>query len=168
MKSMLLQGVLMTAIACMTAGPLAAQAIPPTAPEAPVASSQRADDEKAIVTATGCLKQEKDVPGGKPNIAERAGLGEDFILTSAKLTKGRATGSTVKGAMYKIEGLDDEKLRAHINQEVEVTGRLQDRTAITGEKKPTRPSADTPPDEVQQIHATTIRMIAASCKAGTN
>jgi hypothetical protein len=121
------------------------------------------------VTATGCLKQEKDVRGARPNVAERAGVGEDFILTQAKLTRGEGSASrTGKGAMYKITGMDDEKLRGLSNQQVEVQGRLRDRTAITGAEKPTTPGPDTAPDEVQEIRATSIKMIAATCTAGTN
>lgn len=69
--------------------------------------------------------------------------------------------------MYKISGLDDEKLRAHANQQVEVQGQLREKT-MTGAQKPTTPSADTPPDEVQEIRATSIKMIASTCSAGTN
>jgi hypothetical protein len=120
------------------------------------------------------LKQEKDVPGARPNVAERAGVGEDFILTQAKLTKQGETappaaraGKTAKGAMYKISGLDDEKLRAMSNQQVEVQGRLREKT-LMGATKPTTPGPTTPPDEVQEIRATSIKMIAATCTAGTN
>ena len=34
--------------------------------------------------------REEDVPGWKPNVAERAGMAEDYILTSTKMIgKGR-------------------------------------------------------------------------------
>lgn len=70
--------------------------------------------------------------------------------------------------MYKIEGLDDEKLRSHINQQVEVQGRLQDRTAVTGTPKATTPGTGTAPDEVQEIRATSIKMVTSTCTGGTN
>jgi hypothetical protein len=142
----------------------------PTNPQPPSTATQRTDDDRdRMVTATGCLKQEKDVPGAQPNVAERAGVGEDFILTQAKLTKGSAGAAPGRtGAMYKISGLDDEKLRSHSNQQVEVQGRLNDRTAITGTQKPTTPGPGTAPDEVQEIRATSIKMLAATCSAGTN
>jgi hypothetical protein len=155
MKNILLRGSLSFAISCMTAGVLLAQE-PPTTPQAPLPPEK-------VVTAQGCLKQEKDVPGAKPNVAERAGVGEDFILTQAKLTKGGAS----SGAMYKISGLDDEKLRSMSNQQVEVQGRLREKT-MTGATKPTTPGPTTPPDEVQEIRATSIKMLASTCTGGTN
>jgi hypothetical protein len=36
--------------------------------------------QKASTTITGCVYQEKDVPGRAPNPAERAGILEDYIL----------------------------------------------------------------------------------------
>src|SRR4029453_9626260 len=45
-----------------------------------------------IRTVVGILakhrQREQDVPGRKPNVAERAGVMEDYILTSAKVVKG--------------------------------------------------------------------------------
>lgn len=32
--------------------------------------------------------READVPGRKPNVAERAGIAEDYILTRTKIIKG--------------------------------------------------------------------------------
>jgi hypothetical protein len=161
MRNILLRGSLSLAISCATAGVLFAQE-PPTTPQIPPTTEQ-------MVTAQGCLKQEKDVPGARPNVAERAGVGEDFILTQAKLTKSETAGAgkTAKGAMYKISGLDDEKLRSMSNQQVEVQGRLREKT-LTGATKPTTPGPTTPPDEVQEIRATSIKMIASTCTAGTN
>jgi len=166
--NVLLRGSLSVAISCATAAVVLAHQPPPPTPETPT-TQQRAEDRDRVVTATGCLKQEKDVPGAKPNVAERAGVGEDFILTQAKLTKGGAgaPGAGRKGAMYKISGLDDEKLRSLSNQQVEVQGRLIEKTML-GATKPSTPGPDTAPDEVQEIRATAIKMIAATCTTGTN
>jgi hypothetical protein len=38
--------------------------------------------------------READVPGRKPNVAERAGIAEDYILTSTKMIKGTAAASS--------------------------------------------------------------------------
>jgi hypothetical protein len=152
------------AVSCMTASVLAAQQPIPATP-------QPTPDQSPSVTATGCLKQEKDVPGGRPNVAERAGVGEDFILVNAKVTRGSAGAAsaspTGKGLTFKVEGLDDEKLRALLNQQVEVQGRLGMVGSATPAPTPGQPPAErgvrTPPDEVQEIRATTIKSIAASC-----
>jgi hypothetical protein len=156
------------AVSCMTAGTFSAQEPLPPTPTTPQPS-----DESRMVTATGCLKQEKDVPGGQPNVAERAGVGEDFILTNAKVTRGSAGAAsaspTGKGLTFKIEGLDDEKLRSHINQQVEVQGRLGAAGSATPAPQPGQPAGErTPPDEVQEIRATTIKSIAATCTKGTS
>jgi hypothetical protein len=114
-------------------------------------SGQR--DDQRTVTVVGCLQEEKDVHGQRPNVAERAGVGEDFILTQAKMKSGSSssekgtsgtsgstgTGSTTPGgssasgspgmtgsqAMYKIKDLDDEKLRPLVNKRVEVVGKVE-------------------------------------------
>jgi hypothetical protein len=155
------------AISCMASGTLLAQEPIPAAAQPP---------EDKPITATGCLKQEQDVPGGKPNVAERAGVGEDFILINAKVTRGSAGAAsaspTGKGLTFKVEGLDDEKLRSLINQQVEVQGRLgmpgSASPAPTPGQKPDERGARTPPDEVQEIRATTIKSIAATCTKGTS
>ena len=43
----------------------------------------------AAMTIVGCLKEEKDVAGLKPNVAERVGVTEDYILTSVKAAPGQ-------------------------------------------------------------------------------
>jgi hypothetical protein len=63
---------------------VSAQAPAPGQPTTPATTASAAGS----VTVEGCLKREADVPGGKPNVSERAGIGEDFLLTSAKVIKG--------------------------------------------------------------------------------
>lgn len=81
--------------------------------------------------------REDDVPGRKANPAEKVGIGNDYILTSTKVTKGMAPGSAVKreteavgtsgsgGEMYDVNGLDEATLKSHLNQRVEVDGTFQ-------------------------------------------
>jgi hypothetical protein len=100
-------------------------------------------ENERTVTVVGCLQEEKDVHGQQSNVAERAGVGDDFILTQTSMKSGTdgsaAAGSTVTGgssasgsagmagsqAMYKVKGLDDEKLRPLINKRVEVMGKIK-------------------------------------------
>jgi hypothetical protein len=183
MKKVLLRSSLGVAIACLTAGALIAQQPPQTPPNPAPAAQQRADDARGqMVTVTGCLKEEKDVPGVKPNIAERAGVGEDFVLIQAKITKGGSSSATdrpdpsaspsggrttaASGAMFNITGLDDEKLRAHANKQVEVQGQLMDKT-LTGAQKPSTPGSTTDADDLKEIRVTSIKQVAGACKAGT-
>ena len=101
------------------------------------------------VTVEGCLVREKAVPGREPNVAERAGVMEDFILTSAKFLKGSphtsastasgtagATGATGTGASeaagtsgmadlkLEVRGLDDTELEKYVGQRVEIEGKV--------------------------------------------
>ena len=50
------------------------------------------DDERTI-TVTGCLQKEADVPGFEPNVAERAGILEDYLLTNARASSSTSTSS---------------------------------------------------------------------------
>ena len=38
------------------------------------------------ITISGCLQEEKTVPGLKPNVAERAGVTNDFVVTNVKIS----------------------------------------------------------------------------------
>src|SRR5262245_17933558 len=84
----------------------------------------------APTTLIGCVYQEKDVPGRAPNIAERAGILEDYIL--AELSPAEAakpagtTGSAVPTtySMYKLEKVADSQLKAVVGKRVEVTGTM--------------------------------------------
>ena len=46
----------------------------------------RAVPANATITISGCLKEEKDVPALKPSAAEKAGMGEDYVLTDVKMS----------------------------------------------------------------------------------
>jgi hypothetical protein len=81
-------------------------------------------------TITGCVYEEKDVPGRAPNLAERAGVLEDYILaeiTPAEAAKpaGTAGSSTpATNSMYKLEHTSDSQLKSMVGKRVEATGRV--------------------------------------------
>jgi hypothetical protein len=120
------------------------------------------------VTLEGCLVQEKDVPGRSPNIVEKAGIMEDYILTDSKVVSGSApsspgatgtsgaaaTGTSGATARYHVKGLSDDRLKPMLGRRVQVEGRLQDLD------KPTPGSTDLP-----DIQATTIRQVSGECPA---
>jgi hypothetical protein len=164
-------------------GALYAQTAPPS--QTPPASTQAAPqrDEAKTVTANGCLKQEKDVPALSSSRAEKAGFAEDYVLTNAKLTgagapSGAGMPSGKQMAMYRITGLDtDKQLKPLLNQQVEVTGRLEPaprRDAAPPSAAPDRPSAGqtgtqaSRPEDLQEIRATSIKSIASTCTGGTS
>jgi hypothetical protein len=120
---------------------------PPT--QTPQTQSQTPRQNMGGQTATlrGCVYNEKDIPGRSPNVAERAGVMEDYILVpqaGASASTGAATSGTAgtagtatsgtagtSGAMayskhkaFKLEHAADEKLSAMVGKMVEVTGKI--------------------------------------------
>jgi hypothetical protein len=120
--------------------------------------------------------REQDVPGRAPNVAERAGIMEDYILAVAAPTP--APGSTAGavgtagasgGTMYKLELIADEKLRAVVGKRVEVTGRID---AEAGDK--TAPAAPTTPTDraigrdrvnLPEFEVVSMREVEGTCPA---
>src|SRR5690349_18916411 len=76
-------------------------------------------------TLTGCVYQEKDVPGRAPNLAERAGIGEDYILAELSAAEAaKPTGTTGAAvpttySMYKLEKIADTQLKSAVGKRVE-------------------------------------------------
>jgi hypothetical protein len=108
------------------------------------------------IKVTGCLKNEKDVAGLKPNVVERTGITEDYILTDVKLSPDTKSAIGL-GAMYEIEGIAEADLKAHLNHQIEVTGRLS--KVETG----TAATAATNRGDVPDFYATSFKMLAATC-----
>jgi hypothetical protein len=112
--------------------------------------------------------REQDVPGRKPNVAERAGVMEDYILTNSKIIKGSAPsgsaaepkpGETVAGTsgtspMYDVKGIDDSRLKSLVGQRVQIDGTFADLV-----RSPTAKTGEDLPD----IRGTAIRPVAGEC-----
>ena len=95
--------------------------------------------------------------GLKPNVAERAGITEDYILTDVKLAADSKTSAMGLGAMYKIEGIPESDLKAHLNHQIEVTGQLS--KVETGAAAATASNRGDVPD----FKATSVRMVSPTC-----
>jgi hypothetical protein len=125
--------------------------------------------------------REQDVPGRAPNVAERAGVMEDYILAvsssdqaaapatpGAVGTAGAATAGA--GAMYKLELIADEKLRAVVGKRVEVTGRIDAEAGDTA-ARPARPTSETDRAigrdtvDLPEFEVVSIREVAGTCPA---
>jgi hypothetical protein len=126
---------------------------PQTRPTTPADPTQRAAGQASdqVVTITGCLKQEKDVPGLTPNPAERAGVTEDYILTEVKMAASSKVSGLALSGMYEVEGIDESELKKHLNHQVEVTGKIA--------------GAATASDKTPNFAATSLKMVAATCPA---
>lgn len=165
------------ALACALAvtATVAAQDPKTPPPRTPTPQEQpRTQAQGQMVTVEGCVMREADVPGRKPNVAERAGIAEDYILTKTKMIKGTAPAATgqakpgesptgtsgAQGAMYEIEGIDEARLKQNVGRRVQLDGTFEnvDRARATPEKA-------TPADDLVEIRATTIRQVAGECAA---
>ena len=120
-----------TVVAC--SGLLGVAQSPSPAAQAPPApqTQPQATTAQASSTLTGCVYREKDVPGRAPNVAERAGVLEDYILADVRppaSTPGAVgtsgTADAASHAMYKLELIADDKLKAAVGKRVDVTGRI--------------------------------------------
>jgi len=116
-------------------GPGQAPAAPAAPRPAPVAA-----EKSATTTLVGCVYREKDVPGRAPNVAERAGVLKDYIfaevpsspIASAQRPSDAAPGAPPAAvgtsgsslAMYKLEGVDGDKLKTFVGRRVEIMGRI--------------------------------------------
>ena len=137
---------------------LAGQEPAPAATQQPAAQQKETPTPQpaaSTITLTGCVYREKDVPGRSPNIAERAGVMEDYILAevssaapSAPATPAEpgavGTSGTATAKMYKLELIADEKLQAVVGKRIEVTGRIDaeagDATSPAAAPQPTTPT----------------------------
>ena len=144
------------ATASVTLGAQAPQTTPtPQPPDNPrptaMQTPNRATPANPSITITGCLKEEKDVPALKPNVAERAGITEDYILTDVKMSPSSAVSGIGVSTKYEIEGIAEAELKKHLNHQVELTGQVVQPTD----------ASDVTPD----FRATSLKMISATCGA---
>ena len=112
--------------------------------------------------------REQDVPGRKPNVAERARVMEDYILTNIKIVKGAApsgsaaeakpgekpAGTSGNTPMYDVKGIEDSQLKSLVGQRVQIDGTVaylvRSPTAKTGE-------------DLADIRGTSIRRVTGEC-----
>ncbi len=147
---------------------VAAQAPASSQPQTQTAAKPPQAASAAAVTIEGCLVREQDVAGRKPNIAERRGVMEDYILTSTKIVKGSAptastrpdqptgTAGTAAGSrMYQVKGIDDAKLQALVGKRVQVEGTLADLD------EPATPSPGA--EDLADIESSSIRQVSGEC-----
>jgi hypothetical protein len=167
----------------------------PTARQAPQPGLQALDGQ--TVTVTGCLVREADVPGRQPTATERAGLLPDYFLSNVQVksaSPGGSAGATAgaekpstpapssaagRGMHVKLVKGDNDEIKANLNRQVEITGRLdiadtgmnRDRPGATGGTEATgRPrtgatgqNSDQP---VPQLEVQSVRVLNQSCAAG--
>jgi hypothetical protein len=160
---------LLTMAALVMSGALLLNAQTPQRPPDPQGDTtqQAAQAAKAqVVTVTGCLKAEKDVPGRRPNAPERAGSTEGFILTNVKMAPGATTSAIGLASTYGLEGIADAELQKHLNHQVQIVGTLSPGDAHGNRGAAAAPgSAASANADLPQLHGTTLTMLAATCPA---
>ena len=159
----------MAALAMSGALTLNAQQTTPQRPRDPQGdSTQRAAQaaKAQVVTVIGCLKAEKDVPGRRPNLPERTGATEGYILTNVKMAPGSTTSAIGLVATYDIQGIADAELQKHLNHQVQIVGTLAPGDAHGNRGASAAPgSAASAHADLPQLHGTTLTMLAATCPA---
>jgi hypothetical protein len=140
----------------------------------------RGNAGERVLTVTGCLQAEKDVPGRRPSVTERAGMGEDYILTNVKMSQGASTSGIGLGSMYQIKGgtVKEDDLKKHLGHQVEVVGSIENNSDIrsgmagrstgsTSGTGGTTAGATTAEgnSNLPNLEATSIRMISTTCQA---
>ena len=159
-----------------TTPPPAQQAEPQPQPQTPPPAAIA----QGSATLTGCVYKEKDIPGRAPNVAEKAGVLEDYILADvrpAAASGGTAgaigtSGTTAKAPMYKLELIADEKLQAVVGKRVEVTGRI-DAEAGDAKAQPATPPTTSPTDkaighdkiDLPEFEVSSMKEVAGNCPA---
>jgi hypothetical protein len=145
---------------------LSAQSAGQTTPSAAAAA------QSPVVTVEGCLMREADVPGRKPNIVERAGISDDYILTNTRMIKGTApavattrpdqpvgtTGSV--STMYEVEGLKEAQMKPHVGRRVHIDGVFDDL-----EKAAANPPTATSTEDIVELEGIAIREVPGECPA---
>lgn len=177
------------ALAALCSGVLiSAQAQTPASPQTPTSPQQSQASKpspSAVTTIVGCVYREADVPGRAPNVAERAGVLEDYILAEMSPTPAGTPGAGAPpaptgtsgaaqklGTMYKLEFAEDGKLRALVGKRVEVTGRV-DKEAGDSAATPATSPATSQADKVlgrdridlAEFEVSSIRETAGACPA---
>lgn len=163
----------------------------PTTPTTQSPASATASTQ-ATTTIQGCVYKEQDIPGRSPNVAEKAGVMEDYILvpsaSAASATAGTsgttppatagtsgtaATGMSAHKA-FKLEKIADEQLRAVVGKRVEVTGRVDAErgdaaSTATGTGTAAAPARDKNmgPDQIElpEFEVTSIKEVEGTCPA---
>jgi len=163
----------------VVAGLAAQQPATPASQPAQPAPRAGTTAQQPATTLTGCLYRENQIPGRTPNVAEKAGMMEDYILAGAAAagseakpgatpgatgTSGTAAGT---GKMFKVEGPADEKLKALVGKRVEVTGKIDPEGGAGATTTSPTPDRSPSPDKINlpEFEATSIREVSGTCPA---
>ena len=172
------QTIVGTVLVLLATGALAGSQAPQNPPQQPSPRAPSTTAQQPTTTLTGCLYREDQIPGRKPNVAERAGVLEDYILAGATILGPTSkpeskpeglTGNVPKqGNMFKVENIPDDRLKALVGKRVEVTGKI-DPEGLPGTNRPGGPTPDKGlgPDQINlpEFEAASIKEVSGTCPA---
>jgi hypothetical protein len=134
---------------------------PPQTPQTQQQRPAQSMDNQQTTTVTGCVYEEKAIAGRSPNVAERAGVLEDYILVASTDRPSATAGTTgttppagtagttgaaaMKHKAFKLEHADDEKLKAMVGKRVEVTGKIDAEAGDMANRRNPATNPTTPP-----------------------
>jgi len=134
-------------------------------PPATGAQSDRSRSSSGTpATVEGCLHREADVPGRKPNIAERAGIGEDYVLTDSRIVKGSSPNGAPEGghsAIYDVQGLSVDRLKSNVNRRVQIDGTFEHE-----DRAQKGPEVNGTGNDLVELKGTSIRTVSGECTTG--
>jgi hypothetical protein len=134
-------------------------------PPATGAQSDRSRSSSGTpATVEGCLHREADVPGRKPNIAERAGIGEDYVLTDSRIVKGSSPNGAPDGgrsAIYDVQGLSVDRLKSNVNRRVQIDGTFEHE-----DRAQKGPEVNGTGNDLVELKGTSIRTVSGECTTG--
>ena len=174
MKRLWMSGVAAAiAMTFATVGAQTPQNPPQTPPQTPQSAMQTAS-----TTLQGCVYKEADVPGRTPNVAEKAGVMEDYILVvspNPSATAGTsgtnppsaagAAGAFAAGKAFKLEKIADERLKAVVGKRVEVTGRVDDAAKAAAGVKPDQNPVSPDKIELPEFEVSALKEVEGTCPA---
>jgi hypothetical protein len=154
-------------IGCALAFTVASIGIGAQAPSS--ASSDQAS--KNTITVTGCLQSGDQ--GGTVGTTGSATKNEHFTLTHATMGPASSSSSSATtpppaasstsgttGSTYVLEG-DSSDLQKHVNQQIEVTGKLEPASSTSSPNPPASTSSSMA--NAQRLHVDSVKMISATC-----
>jgi hypothetical protein len=146
-------------------------------------AQQPAAEQAAMKTMEGCVYLEEDVAGRTPNVAERAGVLEDYILVADASAGSGAVGTSgtagtdpaapaasAQSNMFKLEHTADEQLKAMVGKRVRVTGKVDAEAgdkAGTGTVGTSGTDKSAGPDRINlpEFEVSSIEAIEGTCPA---
>jgi len=154
---------------------------PQNPPQTPPQTQQPSTSAQSTATTTvqGCVYKEDDIPGRTPNVAEKAGMMEDYILvvspnpsatagttgTTPPSAAGMAGAATAAGKAFKLEKIADERLKAVVGKRVEVTGHVDPAAAAATGVKPDQNPASPDKIELPEFEVTALKEVEGTCPA---